>query len=64
MPKKQIPTSGWWSWRRPRRTVGPDAADHGTAFGLELSLQPTAAEHRAAAPASPRRGRRWLRRSG
>lgn len=63
MPKKQIPTAGWWPWRRPRRAIGPDAADHGTAFGLDLSLQPAPAEQRAAAPASPRR-RGWLRRSG
>ena len=64
MPKTQIPAAGWWPWRRPRRAIGPDAADHGTAFGLELSLQPVAPERRSAPVAPTRRGRGWFRRPG
>jgi hypothetical protein len=63
MPKMQIPAIAWWPWRRPRRAPGPDAADHGTALGLELSLQPMHTERRAAG-APPRRARGWLRRGG
>lgn len=38
-------TESWFvrPWRGRRRAAGIDAADHGTAFGLELSLLPLAA---------------------
>lgn len=59
-----------WSWltsltvRRAPRQVEPEAADHGTAFGLDMSLAPPrdteldAYEHGASAPAPLQ----WMRR--
>lgn len=54
-------------WLRRAAPCADDAADYGTAFGLELSLQPLPtppAEARPTGPAGKRRGRwaDWLRR--
>jgi hypothetical protein len=46
--------------RRPVVAPGPDAADLGTAFGLEVSLEAIAAEA-GAPPAPTRRAARRLR---
>jgi hypothetical protein len=49
----------WLGARRSQRCAAPDPADHGTAFGLELSLGTTAAP---TATAAPRRVPRLRRR--
>lgn len=63
MPKPLARPScpSWWTWRTPRRVAAPDAADHGTAYGLELSLQAPAREGAAAtAGEAPPRRRAWV----
>ena len=55
----------WWQRLRARRRVatGPDAADMGTTYGLEMSLSATADEPQRAA-ARARRRPWWARATG
>lgn len=46
--------------RGERRSAVPDAADYGTAFGLELSLMDD--KDLSPPPAQPRQRRGWLQR--
>jgi hypothetical protein len=53
-------------WARARReTSQPDFGDYGTAFGLELSMQPPTERPAEPAPAAPtERDSLWKRLSG
>ncbi len=57
-----IPTPSWWQRLRARRAApaGPDAADMGTAFGLDMTLPPLPADP-ARAAVVPRRRSWWAR---
>jgi hypothetical protein len=56
------PSTAWWQKLRARRSApgAPDAAEMGTAFGLEMSLPPLTGEPVRPVPA-PRRA--WWARA-
>jgi hypothetical protein len=63
------PRPNWWQRLRARRRAdgGPDAADMGTTFGLEMSLSAAATENDDQASRAAARARRrlwWLRSRG
>jgi hypothetical protein len=61
MSTKDHPSQRWFaSWRLARQPVSVDAADYGTAFGLDMSLDDDPPE----APPAPAVDRRpgWVRR--
>jgi hypothetical protein len=58
---KAVTPNRWFSgWRAEARAVEPDAADLGTAFGLDLSLQELPHEPPLTEPAQRRPG--WVQR--
>ncbi len=42
MSKPHRRARSWWPWARREDPAVPDAADHGTAYGLEISLMSAA----------------------
>lgn len=61
MNKAPHPTPWYQPWRAGRRAADADAADLGTAFGLDLSLDHWQDGEHGATPAVPRRPG-WLAR--
>ncbi|MDE2397449.1 MAG: hypothetical protein KGM91_18605 [Burkholderiales bacterium] len=59
-PKRAVKPPGRW-FARARPDL-PDAADLGTSFGLDLSLDPLALEDAAPSPVANRCGRSWVQR--
>ena len=62
MAKADSPHRWFAVWRRDSAPNGPDAADLGTAFGLDLSLQELPHEAVAAHAATPVLRSRWVHR--
>jgi hypothetical protein len=62
----QATTAARWMQRLRHRAAAPqpDFADHGTAFGLELSMQPDAAVPAPARRSGPARPSWWRRLAG
>lgn len=61
MSKAVTPHRWFTGWRASPPAVDMDAADYGTAFGLDLSMMPV--EHDAPPPAAPAsRQLGWVRR--
>lgn len=61
MSKPTIPQSWFTGWRSAPETDFDDLADLGTAFGLDMSMQPSRHEPQPARPA-PSAG--WAQRLG
>lgn len=61
MTKAFTPNRWFPGWRASAPVADMDAADHGTAFGLDLSMSPVDFEPPPATP-PPARQRGWVRR--
>ena len=62
MTKAVTPHRWFPGWRVSPPAVDMDAADYGTAFGLELSMTPVEHESPPKAPPPPSRQPGWVRR--
>ncbi len=65
MPAHRPQPTLWQRWCASRTVAAPDAADMGTAFGLDMSLMPPAGTRPpdATTPPAARRRRSWWARA-
>jgi len=60
MGKNRQSASFFTRWHRRRAAAAADAADHGTAFALDMMVQdPPGPAHHGVAPTTDRSGRPW-----
>ncbi len=61
MARKDCTNRGWLRrWFARPAASGPDAADYGTAFGMELSFEPPATAHEARSKVDDTLGHSWV----